>query len=66
MLAAALALGCFTEASAAQRMQSMIRQLSGPPGQTVTNTAKTFRIAGTAVDADGKPRGRGSGGMLPV
>jgi hypothetical protein len=50
-----LALGVFTEASAAERLQNVIRRLSGPEAKTNTIAAKTFRIVGIAVDADGKP-----------
>jgi Carboxypeptidase regulatory-like domain len=63
---AALALGCCTGAKAAQRLANVISGSSeslekagfhraGARGQAVTNAANTFRIAGTAVDADGKP-----------
>ncbi len=55
LLGVALVLGSFTEAHSAQRLASTVRRLSGTEGQTATNTAKTFRIAGTAVNADGKP-----------
>ncbi len=51
----ALALGVLTEAHSAQRLASTVRRLSGPESQTATNAAKTFRVAGTAIDADGKP-----------
>lgn len=50
-----LAFGLFTEASAAQRLQNVVRRLSGPDGPASTNAAGTFRCAGTVVDADGKP-----------
>ena len=36
-LGATLALGLLTEANAAQRLQSVIRRLSGPEGQAATN-----------------------------
>jgi hypothetical protein len=52
-LATMLALGLFTEASAAQRLQTVVRRLS--EGGATTNAVKTLRIAGTVVDADGKP-----------
>ena len=55
LVGATLALGLFTEASAAERLQNVVRRLSGPEGQTGTNAARTFRCAGTVVDADGKP-----------
>ena len=44
---ATLALGLLTHVHAADRLQSA--------AQTATNAAKTFRCAGTVVDADGKP-----------
>src|ERR1017187_4328041 len=50
-----LALGLFTEANAAQRLQNVVRRLSGPDGLASTNVTGTFRCAGTVVDADGKP-----------
>lgn len=50
-----LALGLFTEANAAQRLQNVVRRLSGPDGPASTNVTGTFRCAGTVVDADGKP-----------
>lgn len=50
-----LTLGLLNEAGAAQRLQSVIRRLSGPETQTTTNATGTFRCAGTVVDADGKP-----------
>jgi Carboxypeptidase regulatory-like domain len=55
LLGAALALGVATQANAAQRLQSVIRRLSGPEAQAGTNAAGTFRCAGIVVDADGKP-----------
>ena len=51
----ALVLGIFTSVNAAQRLQSVIRRLSAPEVQTNAASAKTFRIAGITVDADGKP-----------
>ena len=52
---ATLALGLFTDANAAQRLQSVIQRLSGPAGPAGTNAPGTLRCAGTVVDADGKP-----------
>jgi protocatechuate 3,4-dioxygenase beta subunit len=52
---AMLALRLVTDASAAERLQSIVQRVPAPAAQTNTDTAKTFRIAGTAVDADGKP-----------
>ncbi len=54
-LGATLAVGCFAEASAAQRLQNVIRRLAGPEVQTGTNTPQTFRLAGKVVDAEGRP-----------
>jgi len=54
-MGAILALGLLTEANAAQRLQSVIRRLSGPEAQAGTNAPGIFRYAGTVVDADGKP-----------
>ena len=54
-IGATLALGLCTEASAAQRLQSVIRRLSGPEVQAGTNATGTLRCAGTVVDAEGKP-----------
>jgi len=55
LVGATLALGLLPEANAAQRLQSVIRRLSGPEDQASTNATGTFRCAGTVVDADGKP-----------
>jgi protocatechuate 3,4-dioxygenase beta subunit len=54
---ATLALGLFTEAGAAERLQSVVRRASAPEAQTNASQAGTFRIAGTTVDADGKAVG---------
>jgi protocatechuate 3,4-dioxygenase beta subunit len=74
LLGAIAALGIVTDASAAQRLQDVVPRVVAPEAQTTTNTPKTFRIAGTAVDADGKPVAgavmecyrAGSGGWMPV
>ena len=55
ILGVLLGLGSYAEAQFAPRLASTVRRLSAPESQTATNTARTFRIAGTAVDADGKP-----------
>ena len=49
------ALGLLAEAGAAQRLQSVVQHVSPPGAQTTTNAPKTLRLAGTVVDADGKP-----------
>src|ERR1022692_2949569 len=62
-----------TNACAAQRLQNVVQRVV-PEALTPTNSAGTFRIAGIAVDADGKPVAgavvecyrSGSGGWMPV
>ena len=51
------ALGFLANASAAERLQSVIQRAAAPQAQATTNVPKTFRLTGTAVDADGKPVG---------
>jgi protocatechuate 3,4-dioxygenase beta subunit len=55
LLGATAALGIVADASAAQRLQSVIQRVSPSEARAITNGASTFRIAGTVVDADGKP-----------
>jgi len=43
------------EARAAERLQSVVRQVPSSPAAGVTNAVKTIRIAGTVVDSAGKP-----------
>jgi protocatechuate 3,4-dioxygenase beta subunit len=55
---AALALGLFTPASPAQtvqRLTQIVQRATATEGQTGAAEAKTFRIAGSTLDADGKP-----------
>jgi protocatechuate 3,4-dioxygenase beta subunit len=52
---AAVALGFILEAGAAERLQSVVRRVSGPASTAVTNAVKTVHIAGTVVDVGGKP-----------
>jgi protocatechuate 3,4-dioxygenase beta subunit len=74
LLGATAALGMLTNASAAQRLQNVIQRVPATEAQTSTNSARTFRIAGTTVDADGKPVAgavvecyqSGSGGWVPA
>jgi protocatechuate 3,4-dioxygenase beta subunit len=58
MLGASVALVLFTGVSAAQtalRLARVVQRATGPKDQATTNSAKTLRIAGTVVDAGGKP-----------
>jgi protocatechuate 3,4-dioxygenase beta subunit len=55
LLGVTAALGIVTDASAAQRLQSVIQRVSPSESKAITNGASTFRIAGTALDADSKP-----------
>jgi protocatechuate 3,4-dioxygenase beta subunit len=54
-MAATAALGLFTNAGGAVRLQSVVQRVAVPEAQTNSASAKTFRIAGATVDADGKP-----------
>jgi hypothetical protein len=55
LLGAIVAHGIVTNANAAQRLQSIVQRASAAEAQTNAAAAKTLRIAGTTVDADGKP-----------
>ncbi len=55
---ATLALGLLPPVSfagTAERLVQIVQRVTEPGDQSATNTAKTFRIAGTVVDAGGKP-----------
>ena len=54
-LVAVLGIGFVTSSGAAERLQSVVHRVVVPDAQTDTNPAKTFRLAGTAVDPEGKP-----------
>ena len=54
-MGATLALAASTEGRAAERLQNAIQRWSGPDSAAVPHAARTFRLAGTVVDADGKP-----------
>ena len=51
---AGVALGILADANAAERLQNIVRRVSVSEAQTATNSFKSFRLAGTVVDADGK------------
>jgi len=51
---ASVALGILADATAAERLQNIVKRLSASEAQTATNAVKSFRLAGTVVDADGK------------
>jgi hypothetical protein len=55
LLGTTAALDILTDAGAAQRLQSIVQRVSATEAQTNAASAKTFRIAGITVDADGKP-----------
>jgi protocatechuate 3,4-dioxygenase beta subunit len=73
LLGVTAAFSMVTNACAAQRLQNVVQRVV-PEALTPTNSAGTFRIAGIAVDADGKPVAgavvecyrSGSGGWMPV
>src|SRR5512140_2808605 len=54
-LGAGVALGTLADASAAERLAKVVQRWPTIEPPAGANSAKTFRLAGTVVDAEGKP-----------
>lgn len=52
---ASVVLGLLGNADAAERLQRVVQRIAATEGQAATNAGKTLRVAGTTVDAEGKP-----------
>ncbi|MCX6924259.1 MAG: hypothetical protein NT154_13760 [Verrucomicrobia bacterium] len=52
---AIVAFGIRADANAAERLQNIVKRVSASEAQTTSNAVSMFRIAGTVVDAEGRP-----------